>query len=208
MSRSPAFPRAVCAFTRVLLRGWHETQILTPSPVPRTGGGIIIANHISWLDPAVVVSLTPRPVIFMMAADVAKHPILSGFVRGMEIIPLTGSARDSAAMRQALQIIKDGHLLGIFPEGGIARQSTFLPFQPGAGLVVKRSGAPVYPLCVEGTHRGKAGFGVYLNPQKIRVAWGEALDLSAERDVGAITKRLESSIHDLHEEFLNRPLKI
>jgi len=196
-SASP-LARAVYSFNRALMRQWHQVEVLSPCPIPTVGPGLVVCNHISWLDPAVIQSTCPRPIKFIMAQDMMNSvPGLAWMVRQMDVIAVAGTARDAASMRQALSVLDAGGLVGIFPEGGLSRDGAFLPFQAGTGLLIKRSRVPVYPVAIEGTHRAKTGPGAYLIPKRAAVCWGKPMRFTTRADAQQLTGLVEAAVHSI-----------
>lgn len=124
----------------------------------REGGLILVANHTAGVDPVLIQSAAPFEIRWMMAEDM-RLPALEGFWQWMRIIFVArdldgdgGGGDRGESVREAIRHVKDGGVLGLFPEGGIERpERTLLPFMPGLGLIVARTKAPVLAVVVEGT---------------------------------------------------------
>jgi 1-acyl-sn-glycerol-3-phosphate acyltransferase len=122
--------------------------------VPRHGPAILIARHRSWLDPPCVGGACPRPVRFLIAKRVYNTPWARWFYRHMESIPVSpGGPGSLAALRKALRRLRDGDVIGIFPEGRVVRPGERSDVQPGAALLAVHTGAPVVPVRIEGSAR-------------------------------------------------------
>src|SRR5262245_55388599 len=100
--------------------------------VPAAGPYILAANHVSWLDPAMLGSACRRPIRFVITRAVHDDPKQRWFYRGMRTIPLRDTGRpDTAAMREALRALRGGELVGIFPEGaGLDPAGKLRPARP------------------------------------------------------------------------------
>jgi 1-acyl-sn-glycerol-3-phosphate acyltransferase len=184
------------------MRQWHQVDVIRPCAIPAQGPGVIVCNHISWLDPAVLQSTCPRPITYMMGKEMTEQFGLQWVKNHFPILPVSGSAKDSSSFKNAIRILANGELLGIFPEGGLARETTFLPFQPGAAMIAQRAkvpGAkvPVFPVCINGTSRSKAGFGVFLRPQQLKVNWGTQVNLDPKIPYEESTRLIEQIVHNL-----------
>lgn len=120
--------------------------------VPRSGPAIIAANHVSWLDPAIVGCACPRPVRFLIAKPVYEKAWSRWFYSGMRAIPVAGASRDTGSLRSALRALGGGELVGVFPEGrGLTRVGVRREAKPGALLLGALSGAPFVPVALMGT---------------------------------------------------------
>lgn len=113
---------------------------------------ILIANHTAGVDPAIIQAAIPYDPRWMMGSDM-MIPGLNWLWELARIIPVERFGEgDAAALRTALKHLKDGGVVGVFPEGTIERPPRhILPFQPGVGLLIRRSGARVLPIVIDGT---------------------------------------------------------
>lgn len=141
---------AMRAHARVVLRLRVHGREHIPEPGPE--GLIVVANHSAGVDPLLVQIALPFEVRWIMASDMrvkALEPVWQ-WLR-IIFVDRTGKAEPSS-LREAIRHVAAGGVLGIFPEGGIERPPRhLLTFQPGLGLLVRRTGAPVLPILIEGT---------------------------------------------------------
>lgn len=120
--------------------------------VPETGPALLVANHVSYIDPLVIMITQKRPVRFLVWAPYAKLPFLRAILSLANAIPIQGTAGPRAiiqALRTASEALANGEVVCIFAEGGITRTGFMLPFQRGFEQIVKRSPAPIVPICVD-----------------------------------------------------------
>jgi acyl-[acyl-carrier-protein]-phospholipid O-acyltransferase/long-chain-fatty-acid--[acyl-carrier-protein] ligase len=115
------------------------------------GGALVVANHISWADGVLLGLACPRHPRMIAFAQYFDSPWLGWFGRLGRIIPI-GSTRKSMAesIRAAREALRQGELVGIFPEGGITRTGEIQEFRPGFLSILKDSGAPVVPVYLGG----------------------------------------------------------
>jgi 1-acyl-sn-glycerol-3-phosphate acyltransferase len=192
----------VC-FTRI----YHRLRVITPCPLPPKGPAIMVCNHISGLDPAMLQSLTRRLIVWMTAREFVERAELAWLFRAIRAIPVSRDKPDLSAMRQALRALEAGQVLGIFPEGGISDSRQLLPFQPGAALLAQRSGVPVFPAAIEGTQRGHEIREAYLIPQQAVVAFGPPLPLDASLSVEQATQQVRSAVERVRQSLIRLPLE-
>ena len=119
--------------------------------IPLTGGCILAANHRSNLDPFVLNSISPRPILFMAKEELFKIPVLGWFIKKAGAIPVKRNKRDIGALKKASEALKNGECVGIFPEGHRAKPKEFRKPQSGVGLLVSKNNVPVVPIRIEGT---------------------------------------------------------
>lgn len=123
--------------------------------VPPNGGLIVMINHIAFLDPAVVTAAFPRPVTSMAKAEAFSLPLWGPLVRLYGAIPVRRDAGDIEAVRQAIRVVSAGNALLIAPEGTRSPTYSLQPGKEGVVAIATRTGAPVIPVAVTGTHRSK-----------------------------------------------------
>lgn len=138
---------------RVYLRLVHGLRVRGRRHIPKDrypGPLIIVANHTAGVDPIAIQAHLPFFIRWVMAADM-RVPVLEWFWRRWRIIFVNREQRDGQAVREALRELKDGGVIGIFPEGALERPPRqVLRFQEGIGLLIRKSKAPVLPVIVDG----------------------------------------------------------
>lgn len=182
---------------------FHHLTVLTPCPIAATGGGILVSNHTSSLDPVPLQAACPRLITWMMAKEYAGVFGTQWFFRAIEPILVERSGRDMAATRLALRALKEGKILGLFPEGRIETSNELLEFQTGIALLAMKSGVPVYPAYLDGTQRCKGMVEALMVPNRITLAFGPAIQLTDEGDgrdgLERATARIRDAVRELAE---------
>jgi 1-acyl-sn-glycerol-3-phosphate acyltransferase len=140
----------------ILFRGVFRTQISGVDRVPRTGGLLLVANHISLVDPPLIGCVTPRRVEFMAMAELFRHPVLAFFSRAIGAFPVERTRPDQSAVREAVRRLRAGNCVGIFPEAGIRRTEKSVlaghaQFSMGASMIALHGQAPILPVIVRDT---------------------------------------------------------
>lgn len=118
--------------------------------VPRSGAAIIASNHVSNWDPVVVALVLDRPIHFMGKAALFKYAIANKLFTSLNAFPVRRGIADRKAIRHALQVLEDGKVLGIFPEGA-RNNSGDMKAQSGVVMIALKSGAPIIPVACIGT---------------------------------------------------------
>ena len=194
-------PVVRCAnrFVRFYIRGYHRLRVAAPPVIPARGPAILVCNHVSGLDPFLLQSVLDRGIIWMMAKEYYDFPAMSWFYKSITAIPVARSGRDVAATRAALRALELNRVVGIFPEGRIALRGQVLPFQTGVGLLALKSGAPVYPVYLEGSMYNQDMMRAFLLPHRITLAFGPAVEINR-----ADTSRqgLETATQQIHAAVL------
>ncbi len=146
----------VIGFARTLfaLEGLKFT-VTGSANIPREGGGVVVMNHLSYLDFAYA-GLVARPqgrvIRFMCKDTIFEHPVAGPLMRGMKHIPVD---RDSggASFRAALSALKAGELVGVFPEATISRSFELKEFKSGAIRMAQAARVPILPVVLWGSQR-------------------------------------------------------
>lgn len=118
-------------------------------PIPMTGPVVIAANHISGLDPLLMIAMINRPLRFLIAKEQYERFGLQWFFRRLGCIPVDRHRRPQAAMRGALRALQAGEVVALFPQGGIQHPTQAKKVSKLKGGVVKlaiMSAAPIYTL--------------------------------------------------------------
>ena len=120
--------------------------------IPKKGAAILAGNHVHLLDPGPLMAATDREIHFLAKTSLFKFP--QGLIfRNMGLIPVKRDKRDVKAYRGAMDYLKDGELIGIYPEGTRERGRGLLPFRKGAVKMAQKSGAPIIPFAIIGRYR-------------------------------------------------------
>lgn len=142
--------------------------------VPKEGGVIVAANHSSYLDPPVIGVALNRQATYMAREGLFKIPLLRKFIAAFSFPVKRGSPRPST-IKEAVQRLKRGELIVMFPEGRRSQDGTFLEAKRGIGLIATMSMVPVVPALIRGTERALPVGAKFLRPARISVTFGRPL---------------------------------
>lgn len=155
---------------------------------------IVLANHISNWDPlSLAYACKKWEIHFLAKESLFKNPILRWLITKLHAIPVSRQGTNLAAMRTSLAILRDGHVLGIFPEGHRFHTGKIEKIETGIAMLVLKSDVPLVPAYIDGRYRLWGGL-------KIRV--GEAMDLSDLREKGQNTEVIEAIKTRIEERLL------
>jgi 1-acyl-sn-glycerol-3-phosphate acyltransferase len=188
---------------KLLARVWHHTIVLKRYPLPKTGAAILVCNHTSGLDPLLIQAVNRRVIIWMMAKEYYEIKALTWVFKMIEAIPVDRFARDTGSVRSALRHLKEGRILGVFPEGRIESTRELLPFQTGVALMAIRTGVPVYPAFLDGTQRNKSMLGGILWPNRATLAFGPPVEFdrssTSKENLEEATHKIKMAIEALRQ---------
>jgi 1-acyl-sn-glycerol-3-phosphate acyltransferase len=192
-------------------RAWHGQH-----RIPRTGGVIIAANHLSWIDPftlAHFVYAAGRIPRFMAKESLFRVPVTGWILRGADQIPVHRGARDgSDALRDAVLALRNGEAVLIYPEGTITRDPECWPMQAKTGVarLALLSGAPIVPVAQWGAQEILgASKRIRLLPRRtIRIRAGEPISPEAfarfTEDGAAAEQPSRAALRALTAEVMQR----
>jgi 1-acyl-sn-glycerol-3-phosphate acyltransferase len=156
-------------------------------PFPDEGPALIVANHRTPVDPLFLWMnnhlSSPRRRIriirFLMVRAYEDVPGIGWITRNVQTIGVERDGRDLKGAREALDALKQGELVGIFPEGRLNEGEGLLPGDTGVAWLALRSEVPVFPVFIHDAPQGKTMVDPFWTPSSVRVTYGEPVDLSA-----------------------------
>lgn len=120
--------------------------------IPEDGPAIVVCNHVSFMDPVILGGCVTRPMRFVMYYKIFQMPFLSFIFRNAKAIPIASRQEDEDLMQQAFDSIDAelaaGHIVCIFPEGGLTPDGNVQRFRSGIEKIIARRGVPVIPVAL------------------------------------------------------------
>ena len=176
--------RALIAGLEALFRVLFTYDCRGEEHVPSSGPGVVAANHPSYLDPVLLSLQGPRPIRFMAWDALFRIPILGSVMRSLGAFPVDirrGKGRE--AYERARDLVRAGHVVGIFPEG---KRSTTAWMEPtlreGAARLAWETGAPLVPATIAGAFRAWPHFRFLPRAVRIHVRYHPPIDPGPLRD--------------------------
>ncbi len=178
--------------------------------LPTQGAAVLTCNHVSFIDPVLLMAASPRPIYFVMDHRIFKMPVLGWFFKLVKAIPIAPRAEDpamyEAAFEAAAKVLRDGDLLAIFPEGGITKDGELQPFKGGIMKILenaKRDGVdvPVIPMALTnlwGSYFSRVEGAAMTKPFRRGVFSRVGLNVGSSVQAGAVTPAaLENTVKNL-----------
>ncbi len=131
--------------------GLYRCRVRGAENLPQTGPVMVIMTHKAFWDPVIAGMIFDRPLRFMAKKELFVNSAAAKFISSLGAFPIDRGAGDRAALTGALDMLKRGEMLLMFPEGHRQRYHGVGDFLPGVGMIALRSGAPVIPLALDGT---------------------------------------------------------
>jgi 1-acyl-sn-glycerol-3-phosphate acyltransferase len=130
----------------------YRYKVTGDENIPLQGAAVLACNHVSFVDAVLLMAASPRPIRFLMDHRIFRVPVLGWLFRLAKAIPIAPRAEDPAAYEAAFEaaaaVLREGDLLGIFPEGGITRDGQLQPFKGGIMKILASQPAPVIPMAL------------------------------------------------------------
>ena len=176
--------------------------------VPRTGGAVLASNHVSYLD-FIFAGLGARPsrryVRFMAKEEIWRNPVAGPLMRGMKHIPVDREA-GAESFRVALDALRSGEIVGLFPEATISRSFELKEFKSGAPRLARDAGVPLIPVVVWGTQRlmTKDHPRDFSRGKAVSVTVGTPIDVPPGADLDAVGEALHEEMRRMLDDAILR----
>ena len=122
--------------------------------IPRSGPAVLVCNHVSFVDSVVIMAAIRRPIRFVMDHRIHQTPVVGFLFRHSRTIPIATAKEDpamkEAAFEEVARALKNGELIGLFPEGRITHTGEINHFRYGVGRIVTETPVPVVPMALRG----------------------------------------------------------
>ena len=168
--------RSIQFVLQLLFGGWLRYRARGVDRLPIAGGGLILSNHQSFLDPLLIGLPLKRPISFLARDTLFRVPVVGWVLRNTYVMQLNREGGATAGIRETLRRMEAGCLVGVFPEGTRSEDGRLGEFKPGFAALLRRSDQPVYPVGIAGAHRALGRRRAWLSPSRVCVVFGEPLD--------------------------------
>jgi 1-acyl-sn-glycerol-3-phosphate acyltransferase len=149
--------RMAAIFMKLLFGSVARVYVLRRGNPCRAGGFLLASNHISHFDPFIISSVVRRKIDWMAMAEFFPLPLIGFFLRAVDAFPAERNRADRKTIRTAIERLKQGRIVGLFPEGGIRDGTRSLlegaALRPGASTLAHIAGVPILPCVIVGSDR-------------------------------------------------------
>lgn len=189
-------------FELIGFRHWlawiYRVEVSDRDRIPASGPVILVANHESLLDPWLLGVATPRPIRYMAKAELWNYPVLRSLMEWFGTFPVSRGAGDREAVGRAAELLEQGQVLGMFPQG------TCLPYRHrpwlrGAARLALSTGTTIVPVCIVGSERALRPAKFKVGLPRIRVIVCEPVPVAKARPTVAAAKELTARIEQTIE---------
>jgi 1-acyl-sn-glycerol-3-phosphate acyltransferase len=170
------------------LRVVHRERMINHGPV------ILAANHQSFLDPPLAGSVSDRGIYFLARRSLLNGPILGWLLPKLNVVPVDSEGgKDRTALKALIRILRAGEGTLVFPEGQRTLDGNLQPAQPGLGLVIAKTLAPVVPMRIFGAYEAWPVHEKWPRPRRVTIVVGEPIRFTRE-DVEAGGKEVYQAL--------------
>ena len=190
--------RVLRAIVRSLMALLYPYKLAGLENVPKEGPVVLCSNHISNLDPPLLGITNTRQVHFMAKEELFRVPVLGGVIHRLGAFPVKRGAGDLKSLKTAIQLLQNGKVVGIFPEGTRSKTGEMRDFHVGAALIALKGKAPIVPVSITGPFR-------LFRP--VKITYGSPIDLTPflqekanMKTAKQVTERIMEEIRSLQNE--------
>jgi 1-acyl-sn-glycerol-3-phosphate acyltransferase len=191
--------RAAALFMKLLFGYSSRIHVVGRENAERAGGFLFASNHISHFDPFIISSVLRRKIDWMAMAEFFPMPIVGMFLRAVDAFPAERVRADRKTIRTAIDKLKSGRAVGVFPEGGIRDGANSLlngaPLRAGASTLAHMAGVPIVPCVILGSDRlyAKQSW-LPIRRTPVWIGFGNAISHFPELEKSAAREKIESEL--------------
>jgi 1-acyl-sn-glycerol-3-phosphate acyltransferase len=187
--------------SRLLAQIFFRFRILHRERMIQSGPVILAMNHQSFFDPPLAGNASDRAIFFLARKTLLAHWFWGWLLPKLNVIPVDQEGSDRSALKALIRILRAGETTLVFPEGGRTLDGNLQPAQPGIGLVVAKTLAPVVPMRIFGAHEAWARGSKKIRLHPITIVVGHPIFFTqadiAERGKGAYQRLSERVMNEI-----------
>ncbi|MBB4823784.1 1-acyl-sn-glycerol-3-phosphate acyltransferase [Sporosarcina luteola] len=173
----------------------YRIKVIGKENFPEDGGVLLCANHIENFDPPVVGITCPRTVHFMAKEELFQTPVLKSVLPSVNAYPVKRGMSDREAFRTTLKLLKEGKVVGLFPEGTRSKTGELGKGLAGAGFFALKGNAKVVPCAIVGPYKPF---------RQLKVVYGKPLDMTEYRERKASAEEVTEVIMNAIRQLLEK----
>jgi 1-acyl-sn-glycerol-3-phosphate acyltransferase len=196
------FCRRLCV---VVCRGFFRLKTWDIERVPPSGGVILACNHQSYMDPPLAACLFPRQCNFLARSTLFRFGPFGWLIRNVGAVPLERGESDATALRRAVEMLRGGTMLTLFPEGTRTGDGALGKIHSGVAVIALRAGVPVVPTFIHGAFEAWPRTRTFPRPRRVSVFYGQPIAPPADagdrrghkEQVRKLTAEIQAALENL-----------
>lgn len=180
------------ALVKSYYRARFKINVVGKDRIPKNGPVVLCSNHISEFDPPLVATSVDREMSFFAKSELFKIPVLGNLISRLNAVPVERGKSDRAALKKSIEVLGEGKMLLIFPEGSRSKTGKLQDLQQGASFMAVKSGAQIVPTAIKGSYDRKKG---------VTIVFGKPIDTKQLLDEGMnrkdVTLKITEDINNL-----------
>lgn len=194
---------------RLTCKFFGSMEIIDHDKIPKTGGALLCGNHVSYMDPPAMGGATDRSVHFMAKIELFQAPVLGLIMSNIAAFPVKRGTADRTALKTAIEYLKAGELVGMFPEGMRTMDGKLKEAEAGVGMIVLKAQTPVIPVGIVDTEKMLPPHSIFPKFKHIKVVYGDPVKLddlygqSGREAADEVGRRIMAAIGELLEKHRN-----
>ena len=198
---SRSFYQVIRVLVVSICRSYCRMSVSGQANIPQTGPFILAPVHRSYIDTPIASGCTRRRMRFMGKDTMWNHQPLNWMLSALGAFPVTRGSADREAIVRAIQVLKSGEPLVLFPEGERKSGPTVQPLMDGAAYVACKAGVPIIPVGIGGSERVMGKGAKFIYPRKLAVIIGEPIPVPAAIDGRMPRSAVKEVTAQLHEQL-------
>jgi acyl-[acyl-carrier-protein]-phospholipid O-acyltransferase/long-chain-fatty-acid--[acyl-carrier-protein] ligase len=183
----------------------YRVKVLGRENFPEKSGALLVCNHMSFVDAALLIASTDRPIRFLMYKDIFQNRVVNPFARMLNAIPISGEQRPREmirSLRTASDALRNDEIVCIFAEGQITRTGQLLPFRRGLERIMKGIEVPIIPVNLDGVWGSIFSFerGRFLWKMPRRIPYPVTVSFGTSMAPGSSAVAVRCAVQELQAE--------
>jgi 1-acyl-sn-glycerol-3-phosphate acyltransferase len=187
--------------SRTVFRYWYHIKVKGTEHIPHSKPLLVIANHECFLDPFLFGIFIPFELRFVTTADVFSTPLMRLLLKGIGTFPMRRHRQDLTSIRTMIRMVKQGQVVGIFPEGGRSLYGEPLPILKETLKLIQACKVPILPVHLDGAYEIWPRWAPNRRRGRVQVTINPVIPVAAQSDLGRLEEIISESIFSPEKQF-------
>ena len=195
MNKNPMFYKIAKVILGPIFKLYYNPKVINKHLIPKDGPILVVGNHVHLMDQCAPILSTKRIINYMAKKEYFDNKKVAWFFKSAGCIPVDRSKKDENAVNSALEVLKSGGAIGLFPEGTRNKTDLFLqPFKFGAVSMAQKTGAYLVPFGITGNYKFRS--------KNLKIRFGKPFKIPKDMDLSVANEKLFKTVEKLMKENL------